>query len=722
MKISFSRNCRFFSVLSLLLVFPFLHSAGDIPELTVKAVDFDHDGVDDIAVYRPTTGEWFIRGSANGLFDLQWGGGEGDIPVPADYDGDGKVDLAVYRPDSGRWLIRPNRSEILGDIPEDVPIVGDYDGDGKADLAIFRPGSARPEGHQEFNLFRYIRSSDSKVVSVDFGFAGAVPLRGDFDGDGTDDLAYFYPSEGNGVPNTVAYRGSTAGQKSVHIGISGDIPVPHDYDGDGATDVAVVRKTGNTSTWVIIESSDLTFRKLIWGLSSDLPVPGDYDGDGAADIAGYRAGLWNILQSSGGSSETGFGRMSTAPVFYGGRKDLPVPTDLDGDGKSDVTVYRPSTGAVYTNLSSGGNASLDTGLEADRAFAWNEELLGGSTVITYSYSRGTWRFLNTVNKPVSFRWGGPGFEPVPADYDGDGLSDAAVYRPSTGSWHFRFSSGSTSILPIFGGFSADIPLAADFDNDGKADPVIYRLGRWFIYYSTTQVAETFLFGGGNNFIPMVEDMDMDGFAEVLVYNKVTGKWNARTNVRPGQTPQPYGSTVVLGGLPGDIPAPADYDGDGVVDYAVVRDGAFQGWWILESSTGNLRAGRDLIRYGTVNDLPAGQVFVEVETAPKLDELIGAPGPGGGFIWKPVSEGDGKLVVLLPASLTDSIRAGWIADEEGEVVEVGRFTTDSHNGGREHYRFSLPGRGYGNNLYFVSKDRQGNLIHWPIPSGANRYDY
>lgn len=108
--------------------------------------------------------------------------------------------------------------------------------------------------------------------------------------------------------------------------------------------------------------------------------------------------------------------------------------------------------------------------------------------------------------------------------------------------------------------------------------------------------------------------------------------------------------------------------------------------------------------------------------PPLEERIGIRGPKGGFVWKPKSEADHKLVVLIPASLTDGIKAGWIADKDGNVVENGRYVGSQHNGGREHYRFSKAGGGYGRDIYFVSRDRNNQLIHWPIPNGAARWDY
>ncbi len=104
------------------------------------------------------------------------------------------------------------------------------------------------------------------------------------------------------------------------------------------------------------------------------------------------------------------------------------------------------------------------------------------------------------------------------------------------------------------------------------------------------------------------------------------------------------------------------------------------------------------------------------------DSIGSHGEGGGFVWKPRSESDGRLVALLPPQYRGNVRSAHIANSNGGVIEQGRFAGDVHNGRRPHYRFTQHGSAYGSNIYLVADLIEGGTVHWPIPHGAQRQEY
>lgn len=97
----------------------------------------------------------------------------------------------------------------------------------------------------------------------------------------------------------------------------------------------------------------------------------------------------------------------------------------------------------------------------------------------------------------------------------------------------------------------------------------------------------------------------------------------------------------------------------------------------------------------------------------------------GFLWKPVSESDGNLVVLLPAALKGMIDRVEIHSDlpptESTKIDEGRFAGDEHNGGRPHFRFSESGEDYGSNVHVVVFKDDGSTVTYSIADGSQRYD-
>ena len=283
--------------------------------------------------------------------------------------------------------------------------------------------------------------------------------------------------------------------------------------------------------------------------------PGDVDGDGKTDITIYRSttgGWWSLKSGTNYATYSG--------NAWGLVGDVPVAGDYDGDGKLDLAIYRPTTGGWWIATSSTNFASYN-----------------------------------------GYPWGLAGDVPVPADYDGDGKTDIAIYRPSNGAWWvLKSSTGFTTYSNYSWGLAGDVPFQGDYDGDGKADPAIYRpsTGAWWVLKSSTSYATY----SGNTWgavgdVPVPGDYDGDGKFDLAFYRPSTGGWWilwSGTNFA-AQSVYPWGAS-------GDVPVPADYDGDGKTDIAIYRP-TTGGWWILNSSGGFSFSVYSTFSWGLAGDAP-----------------------------------------------------------------------------------------------------------------------
>ena len=249
-----------------------------------RVVDYDRSNSTDWSFWNPATGDWSRRTLTNGQGPpptdetVNWGlGSFGDIPTPGDFDGDGITDRAVYRNSTGYWYVR--RSSDLGwfvfkfGLTGDKPVVADYDGDTISDIAVWRPS--------EGNWYIWLMGPQ-QFTAAHFGSDGDKPAPADFDGDLKTDLAVYRPSTG------VWYylKSSDGNYVVVPWGISTDRPMPADFDGDGKADINVHRASENMM--YILRSSTGTPTYYQWGVAGDFIQIGDYDGDYVADLGVYR--------------------------------------------------------------------------------------------------------------------------------------------------------------------------------------------------------------------------------------------------------------------------------------------------------------------------------------------------------------------------------------------------------------------------------------------------
>lgn len=264
----------------------------------------------DIAVWRPSTGVWYVMGSQGSQQTTVTWGVSTDRPVPGDYDGDDKTDFSVYRPASGEWFVLNSSDATFntytwGGQAGDMAANADYDGDSRTDVAIYRPSTG---------VWSILKSSDGQSLQYTWGTSSDVPVSADYDGDGKADIGVWRSS------NTTFYslNSSDAAQQTIMFSNASTEPVSGDYDGDGKADYAI--KSGNS--WIIRNSSTSQFDSITWQQAGDKPVHNDYDGDSKVDIAVWResTGGWFIRQSSkiGQVDEL---RQNT----WGAAGDIPVP-------------------------------------------------------------------------------------------------------------------------------------------------------------------------------------------------------------------------------------------------------------------------------------------------------------------------------------------------------------------------------------------------------------
>jgi uncharacterized delta-60 repeat protein len=271
--------------------------------------------------------------------------------------------------------------------------------------------------------------------------------------------------------------------------------------------------------------------------------------------------------------------------------------DFDGDGKADVSVFRPSTNRWYVFKSSDSTVSEATfGLAGDVVSPADYDGDGKTDLGIFRPGSGDWWYQSSINgAQLSVHWGASGDVPRPGDFDGDGKADFIVFRPSNGVWYRFGSSGAASITPF--GLAGDKPVSGDFDGDGRSDPAIFRpsTGDWW-YLSSVNGAQLATHWGISTDIPAPADFDGDGKTDFAVYRPSTGVWYVINSSN-------FSFLIMQFGIAEDKPVPADYDGDGKADIAVFRPST--GVWYQMKTT----AGFSAQQFGVSTDVPTENAFV-----------------------------------------------------------------------------------------------------------------
>ncbi|MFA6363344.1 beta strand repeat-containing protein [Methanoregula sp.] len=232
-------------------------------------------------------------------------------------------------------------------------------------------------------------------------------------------------------------------------------------------------------------------------------------------------GIWYLTDTNG---------TLTKSVAFGKTGDIPVVGDWNGAGKTEIGVFRPSTGTWYLDYNGDGTVgkTVTFGKSGDTPVVGDWNKAGHSEIGVFRPSTSTWyvnyNFDGTVDKQVKF--GKTGDAPVVGDFNTDGYSDVGVFRASTGTWYATTSFSATPDKQAQFGKSGDTPVVGDWDVTGTSGIGVFRAstGTWYLNddFSAT-VSHQAQFGKSGD-TPIVGDWNNAGHSEIGVYRPSTGYW------------------------------------------------------------------------------------------------------------------------------------------------------------------------------------------------------
>jgi hypothetical protein len=596
------------------------------------------------------TGSTVRLGLADGTFGSPTtypGAGGGHITI-ADFNGDNRPDIAGTGGSSVSVLLN-NGNGTFGTATNynvgstSFAIVhGDFNSDGKLDLAVAANSSRSVRVFTGNGLGGFLLTGSFSVNAN----PNAI-VAGDFNNDGKLDVVTANECDQQTQTCTAKmitlFPGNGAGGFGAAVDLYNVNPPDYftegriqpqflavaDFNADAKPDLTFGRALNNVFAPLVVAINGgggnfMPLTTLPSGVDVRVLTVGDINGDGKPDIVagrgGYSRDIQIFLNNGAGSFDPAVnyagvyrpGGIAIGDINRDGKRDILFSdsvgqvwkllnkcalrrgnqtTDFDGDGITDLSVFRPSNGYWYIIYSSDNTFHpIPFGTNGDIPVAADFDGDSRTDVAVWRPSNGTWYYLRSSDGAFAYQqFGANGDIPLPGDYNGDGSADFVVWRQSTGIWYTSLDPASNyGAVPW--GFSTDIPAPADYDGDGRIDIAVFRPSNatWYLQ-QTTQGYKDQQFGISTD-RPVPADYDGDGRADFAVFRESTGVWY--TSLNPVIN---YGAIQL--GQSGDVTVPGFYDGDGRADAAVFRNGD---WYIRQSFNGAVTT----THFGASGDLPA----------------------------------------------------------------------------------------------------------------------
>jgi protocatechuate 3,4-dioxygenase beta subunit len=287
------------------------------------------------------------------------------------------IERTEWQPDrlrDGVWIVH-NASDaaphaIFG-ISDAIPVTGDFNGDGRDEIAMFHKG-------EWFLDLNGNGQWDAEDLWAKLGDEQDRPVTGDWDGDGKDDIGIFGP-KWPGDPVHIENDPGLPDQDNLHLvkPRAKNVPPNPEQATDGER---LLRLTSQGK-----ERADLIDHVFEFGGPRDIPIAGDWNGDGIRSIGVFRDGKWHFDLDGDGRWSDG-----DKTATFGEKGDLPVVGDFNGDGIEEIAIFRNGTWIIDSN----GNRELDP----------SDQVI---------------------------KFGQAGDKPIAGDFDGDGVDEPAVYRPNS---------------------------------------------------------------------------------------------------------------------------------------------------------------------------------------------------------------------------------------------------------------------------------------------------